>query len=187
MQMQADRPGPWRRLNFYSDFWLCPAAIGILLAQAGLAGLRREAVEFVAALMLGLAAWSLAEYLIHRFVLHAMPWFRRLHAQHHAAPRGLVGVPAWFSAAMLIALLGWTRHRGGDGVWACGAGVGLVLGYLAYVAFHYATHHLPGLRWRWVSRLRKAHALHHGGSVACNFGVSTPLWDRVFGTAARRS
>jgi sterol desaturase/sphingolipid hydroxylase (fatty acid hydroxylase superfamily) len=60
---------------------------------------------------------------------------------------------------------------------------GLALGYLAYVAVHYGTHHAHFAPGSYLSRLKRRHAIHHHSGTEGNFGVTTAIWDRVFGTA----
>lgn len=170
-----------QRAGFYADFILCPLGITALLAYAWMLGPALESGVFVGACLVGAAAWTLAEYLIHRFFLHGVPMLRCLHLRHHAAPRALIGTPAWLSPLLAVTLFAAT-HFLADATLASGTTVGVTLGYLFYACIHYAAHHLPSLRWRWLRRLRCAHALHHSSPTACNFGVSSGLWDRVFGT-----
>ena len=60
--------------------------------------------------------------------------------------------------------------------------LGVLAGYLAYSITHHATHH-----WRarspWLLQRKRWHALHHrhADEPAC-YGVTTDLWDRVFGS-----
>jgi sterol desaturase/sphingolipid hydroxylase (fatty acid hydroxylase superfamily) len=142
----------------------------------------------------GGTAWTLIEYVLHRFVLHGMPPFNRWHAEHHQRPTALIASPTVFSAALfgtLAALPGWWLL----GAWpACALTFGLMTGYLAYGLTHHATHHPPPwLRGRsvWLLRRRQWHAMHHGAAASGNastpghFGVSSSLWDHVFGTRGR--
>lgn len=172
-----------QRVAFYADFVLCPLVIGGLLTQAWLRIPVHEVLDFGAALLGGVAAWTLAEYLLHRFVLHGVPPFRRVHAMHHAVPRALIGASAWLSPGLLLALF-MAIYRFGDPTLACGATLGATLGYFVYVSIHYAAHRLPRVQWGWLCRRRRAHAFHHGSLTDCNFGVSTGFWDVLLGTAA---
>ena len=62
--------------------------------------------------------------------------------------------------------------------------VGFVYGYLFYDGSHYAIHHFK-LTSRWGKWVRRHHMLHHHQDNEGGFGVSTPLWDLVFGTMPR--
>jgi len=58
---------------------------------------------------------------------------------------------------------------------------GMALGYMAYDGTHYAVHHFRmSSRWgRWIKRY---HMIHHHTGANARWGVSSPLWDWVFGT-----
>ena len=186
--MRAEvRPGVsvLERAGFFADFLLCPLGIGALVTYALMLGPAPERSEFAVAFIAGAFFWTLAEYLLHRFFLHGVPPLRRAHMLHHCAPQALIGAPAWLSPLLAIGLFVVTDLVA-DAALASGLTSGVILGYLAYVCIHYATHHLPNLRWAWLRKLRRAHALHHRSETACNFGVSTGLWDVVFRTAAPR-
>jgi sterol desaturase/sphingolipid hydroxylase (fatty acid hydroxylase superfamily) len=59
---------------------------------------------------------------------------------------------------------------------------GTCAGYLAYDWIHFYTHHGRNPR-TWIGKtLRTAHAAHHYSVFHLNMGISTPLWDVVFGT-----
>lgn len=149
----------------------------------------------------GVIGWSLLEYLLHRFVLHGLPPFSRWHAMHHARPTALIGAPTALSAA-LFATLGLLLALLWGNAWsACALTLGLLLGYLAYAITHHAVHHATEhgrSRSRWLRRRKQWHAQHHLGPwpaygvnlsavsppSAC-FGVTSRIWDQVFGTGRR--
>ena len=51
---------------------------------------------------------------------------------------------------------------------------------------HYATHHFSMKRGVWLW-LKKYHMRHHYDDDHSGYGVSSPLWDYVFGTRAPRA
>jgi sterol desaturase/sphingolipid hydroxylase (fatty acid hydroxylase superfamily) len=118
----------------------------------------------------GVAAWTLAEYLTHRYVLHAIsPVGHRL---HHARPQDGVDKVFWqiwlaFSVVYLTM---------GGAVLA-----GVLVAYAWYLSVHYCAHHNPSILP--VSLVK--HHLDHHKFASRNYGVSTRLWDRVFGTMVR--
>ena len=60
---------------------------------------------------------------------------------------------------------------------------GFVFGYLAYISLHYAEHRFKSPKFPPLQKLWKYHMLHHYRYPEEKiFGVSTLLWDRVFGT-----
>ena len=58
---------------------------------------------------------------------------------------------------------------------------GFILGYLMYGTMHYAIH-AWNPPFKWMKSLWRNHHLHHYKNEGKGYGVSTTLWDRVFGT-----
>lgn len=134
----------------------------------------------------GLASWSAIEYALHRFVLHGLEPFRRWHVQHHERPAALICAPTLLSATLIgtlvflptVLLAGW---------WPAGAlTLGVLIGYLGYAITHHALHH-----WHsdnaWLKRRKRWHAVHHHSGQAACYGVTSALWDHVFGSTPRAS
>jgi len=118
----------------------------------------------------GAAAWTLAEYITHRFVLHAIAPVQ--HGIHHARPQDAIDKIFWkiwlaFAVVYLIA---------GGAVLA-----GVLVAYAWYLFVHYCAHHNSAIL---PASLLKHHRDHHRFANR-NYGVTTKLWDRVFGTMLR--
>lgn len=58
---------------------------------------------------------------------------------------------------------------------------GFLLGYLMYGSMHYAIH-AWNPPFKWMKPLWRNHHLHHYKNEHNGFGVSSTLWDHVFGT-----
>ena len=134
--------------------------------------------------LLGLAMWTLIEYAMHRFILHAMPPFRGWHGQHHARPTARIASPTILSAGLILGLV-FVPALALCNVWsACALTLGVLIGYFGYAVTHHATHH-----WRaesaWLKRRKRAHALHHHRKVSGHYGVTSAFWDRVFRSDGR--
>ena len=56
-----------------------------------------------------------------------------------------------------------------------------IIGYLIYDYIHYATHHFP-MRNPVAKYLKLYHLKHHYSGETGRYGVSSPLWDRAFGS-----
>lgn len=144
--------------------------------------------------LLGLFLWTLLEYLLHRFLFH-FPARGALqerisflfHGVHHAQPQcktRLVMPPAVSipMAALMYGLLYLLLAvLFGLPQWVSPLTSGLLLGYLIYDLTHYATHHFP-MRSGYAKFLKRYHLRHHYKTPNQRFGVSSPLWDWVFGT-----
>jgi sterol desaturase/sphingolipid hydroxylase (fatty acid hydroxylase superfamily) len=143
------------------------------------------ALNFVA----GVFIWTLTEYLLHRFVFHYAPsseWGKKLHflmhGVHHDYPNDskrlvmppVVSLPL---ACLFYGLFTWLFPAAYVGPLFAG----FIFGYICYDEIHYATHHAPmkGSVGLW---LKHHHVRHHYLDNGRGFGVSTPLWDYVFGT-----
>jgi sterol desaturase/sphingolipid hydroxylase (fatty acid hydroxylase superfamily) len=59
---------------------------------------------------------------------------------------------------------------------------GTSAGYITYDWVHYYTHHFRP-KTRFGRYLRRYHMEHHYRDSDSHFGISSPLWDWVFGTA----
>lgn len=170
------------KLAYWSDFAFYGVAVSLLSGWVVLGSPRGHGVETAALVLLGLAGWTLLEYLIHRFVLHGIAPFSVWHERHHLRPTALVSAPTVLSAT-LLALLVFLPALALGALWASSAlFLGVLSGYLAYAVVHHATHH-----WRagsaWSRRRKLWHALHHRHAAdGCCYGVTSGLWDHVFAT-----
>jgi sterol desaturase/sphingolipid hydroxylase (fatty acid hydroxylase superfamily) len=170
------------RLGYYSDFVVYPVLIALLAAfgiRYGTIGGPRWLLIFLGCLVL----WTLLEYLLHRFAFHHMPFLRQMHEAHHDAEHDLIGSPIWISVAAHALLVFVPLLLLANLSVATAASAGLMLGYLWYVAVHHAVHHWHPGHSTYLYRLKRRHALHHHHDQERNFGVTTGLWDQVFGTA----
>jgi len=135
----------------------------------------------------GMLSWTLAEYILHRFVFHwsnETAWGKRihflLHGVHHEYPndKDRLVMPLLTSAP--LAVIFYVLF-----VLTMGAAVGepffagFVIGYLFYDGTHYFVHHFVPTT-RWGKLLRRHHLTHHHADHDGGFGVSTPLWDVMF-------
>lgn len=171
---------------YYADFVIYAALIGILISIVAVGAHWTERLKWLAALMTGGAAWTLLEYLLHRFVLHRLPVFAAMHAVHHASPRAFVGTPTWITLAILWVVFFLPAWWCISFNVASGLIAGVMIGFLWYGVLHHAIHHgRPRLLASLMSACALRHSRHHYSGRPGNFGVTTRLWDCVFGTAIR--
>ena len=133
---------------------------------------------------LGAAGWSLSEYVLHRWVGHdprSQTEFAKEHRAHHAqrfyfAPTAKK--MAYVAPIMLTAgVAGWFV--------AGPVGVTFVTAYATTYAAYETLHrrlHTHGPEGRIGRFLRRHHFAHHFNGAHTNHGVTSPVWDVVFGT-----
>jgi sterol desaturase/sphingolipid hydroxylase (fatty acid hydroxylase superfamily) len=141
---------------------------------------------------LGVLAWTLEEYLIHRFLFHypaRSATGKRLvyaaHQGHHVDPKDRAYVTASPLVSVPVSLVSLAIVWAIVGPYAAPLVAGFWLAYLYYEYVHYSVHN----RRRyvlWTNEQRKRHFRHHFKHPHLEFGVTIPLWDYVFGTAPER-
>lgn len=135
----------------------------------------------------GLFAWTLTEYLLHRFIFHYEPrsdYGIKLHfifhGVHHDYPNDRMRLVMPPSASIPLALVFFLFFK-----WILPTGMvyaffpGFIAGYLLYDMTHYALHHL-NVRNPFLRKLKQHHLLHHYSDSSRGFGVSLSLWDKIF-------
>ena len=138
---------------------------------------------------LGLLAWTLMEYLLHRIVFHWQAksrfgkWFVFMfHGIHHDAPQDKTRLVMPPAPGILIMSLLWLFFSLFIPLRLLEPFLAFfVTGYLIYDYIHYATHHFR-MKGKIGSFLRRYHLQHHFSKPDGHFGVSSPLWDIIFRT-----
>ncbi len=139
----------------------------------------------------GMLFWSLFEYIMHRYLFHIIadsPHAQRIiytmHGVHHEYPRDkdrlfMPPIPSVILATIIFylqyLLMGWN---------ALAFFPGFLFGYILYGSMHYAIHAFPPPRF--MKALWRNHHLHHYKYPDKGFGVSSVLWDVVFGTVPKK-
>jgi sterol desaturase/sphingolipid hydroxylase (fatty acid hydroxylase superfamily) len=59
---------------------------------------------------------------------------------------------------------------------------GFLTAMIAYDCIHYYCHFGPELEIQWLKKRRINHLKHHYRNQSKNYGVTTNIWDKVFGT-----
>lgn len=132
------------------------------------------------AFVLGISSWSFVEYLIHGILSHRYKTFvSPMHWGHHKNARNVFTTPvAWVPVSLLF----WGIGAALFGISASTAfTVGLLLGFLRYEYVHWRIHFRQPRSPR-QELLRRHHLAHHFCNPKMYHGVTTRLWDRVFGT-----
>jgi sterol desaturase/sphingolipid hydroxylase (fatty acid hydroxylase superfamily) len=166
-------------------FWLP------VLAYAGYHGLQAGVTPglFAGLVVLGVLAWTFTEYTLHRWLFHysgPRPWQKRmyfvLHGVHHDFPQDTDRLVMPLGASIPLGAMFYVLFRLLTGpIVVDPLFVGFALGYLAYDGTHYAVHHFR-MSWGWGRWIKRYHMIHHHTGVDARYGVSSPIWDWVFGT-----
>ncbi len=142
-------------------------------------------LTYLGAAAVGALAWTATEYGLHRFAMHEMKGkglASREHLKHHAdvtyfAPtsKKLLSAAGTTAVAFPLATAATDRRT------ATAFTSGLIAMYFGYEVAHRRTHTHPpkGAYGRWA---RRSHLHHHFGAPMRNFGVTSPVYDRLFGT-----
>lgn len=137
--------------------------------------------------LFGFFSWTFLEYVIHRYWGHTrkkkpLNPFTAEHRRHHAEFNYFAAAWKKLISAVLV-LAGVTLVVGLPFGWTYGLAfaIGLAGMYLVYEAIHSLAHKRAPINayGRWF---RMHHFYHHFRSPKSNHGVSTPIWDMVFGT-----
>jgi sterol desaturase/sphingolipid hydroxylase (fatty acid hydroxylase superfamily) len=136
----------------------------------------------------GVGFWSLAEYVLHRWGMHELKgkgMASREHLRHHAAYDSVL--ESWYLSWLGVLFFGavhatWaTLLLGPAGITL---GVGWVVGFGFYEWIHWRAHRRP-IAHPYEHWVRRHHFHHHFGHPMQNHGVTSPIWDMVFGTYVR--
>jgi sterol desaturase/sphingolipid hydroxylase (fatty acid hydroxylase superfamily) len=171
-----------------------PVALYFLISAALRTPPGVSSLYLPAGFVLGVFLWTFTEYVMHRFVFHfhsdserVQRIFYLFHGVHHEQPQcktrlvmpPVVSIPLAVVFYVLFWLVFGVLLAAGHWIGACFSG--FIAGYLAYDMIHYATHHFP-MRQGYAKFLKRYHLQHHYKTPDARYGVSSPLWDRVFGT-----
>ncbi|HEX8467834.1 MAG TPA: sterol desaturase family protein, partial [Allosphingosinicella sp.] len=139
-------------------------------------------------------------YMLHRFVLHSKwmwksrllaPTWKRIHYDHHQDPNHLeVLFGALHTTLPTIAVatlpIGYAIGSpwGQEAAWgAAAAAFGTGLGTTCFYEFVHCIQHLAYKpKRKWLAEMKKRHMAHHFHDENGNYGITSFLWDRAFGT-----
>jgi len=151
------------------------------------------AVQTTFVFIAGMFSWSFFEYSVHRYVFHFFAESERarkivyvIHGNHHEYPRDkerlfMPPVPSLLLAVTVFSIMYFFGYLFGVSASVFAFFPGFLLGYLIYGTMHYAIH-AWNPPFKWMKPLWRNHHLHHYKNVELGFGVSSTLWDHVFGT-----
>ena len=137
---------------------------------------------------LGAISFTWVEYMVHKHIFHMKTYNKwrekfqyTVHGVHHEFPKDKerLAMPPLLSITIATLLLLLFRLVLGDLVFSFLPG--FLVGYAYYLSVHYIVHvYQPPKNFfkiLWIN-----HAIHHYKHGEYVFGVSSPLWDYVYGT-----
>lgn len=143
-------------------------------------------LAFIASIGLGWFSWTFLEYILHRFWMHGRHEQKKTdadpfnHRHHHTHPTEIrvSAKQRWIGIGLVVAMIGLSTILG-DGFTIL---TGFVMGFVGFINMHWVLHQ----EWakRIVPKLQEQHIHHHLKFPDHAFGVTTRLWDRMFGTTA---
>ena len=162
-------------------FWIAATKTDILNYQILLLGVA------------GFVTWTLIEYFVHRFLYHTESNSDVLydiqykgHGFHHLYPKdperlAMPPVPGLILSSIFLGLFYLLM-----GTYAFAFFPGFMLGYNCYITMHYFQHVVKSPRYKPWKKLWVHHKAHHYSNPYAAYGVSTRLWDYVFGTMPKK-
>lgn len=148
-----------------------------------------DALNIIGLVFFGIFIWTITEYLLHRFIFHlelkseiGKKIHFIFHGVHHDYPsdsRRLVMPPSVSIPLASLFYFLFSFLIGSISVLPFFAG--FLIGYLFYDMTHYAIHHFNMHSKFWLT-IKHHHIKHHFQDPDRGYGVSSPIWDYVFGT-----
>jgi sterol desaturase/sphingolipid hydroxylase (fatty acid hydroxylase superfamily) len=132
----------------------------------------------------GCILWSFGEYALHRWVGHNpknQSDFADEHRTHHAQRFYFATARKKAMAVVPLVSVGLTVATFCAGAPGAALVTGFAMAYIGYEFLHRRLHTHPP-RGPIGRFLRRHHFAHHFNAPQSNHGVSSPVWDMVFGT-----
>jgi sterol desaturase/sphingolipid hydroxylase (fatty acid hydroxylase superfamily) len=138
--------------------------------------------------IVGAVSFTWVEYMVHRHIFHMATYTKwrekfqyTVHGVHHEFPKDKerLAMPPLLSITLATVLLLLFRVMLGDLVFSFLPG--FLVGYAYYLSVHYVVHVYQPPK-NFLKKLWVNHAVHHYKHGEYIFGVSSPLWDYVYGT-----
>lgn len=137
---------------------------------------------------LGFFSFTLLEYVAHRYLFHMKPTneFKRkvqyaLHGLHHEYPKDKDRLAMPPIMSFLLSGVFFLIFYSMMNTKVFGFLPGFITGYCAYISVHFIVHAYNPPK-NFFKGLWLNHAIHHYKDNTQIFGVSSQLWDYVFGT-----
>jgi sterol desaturase/sphingolipid hydroxylase (fatty acid hydroxylase superfamily) len=167
--------------------WIVYSSVNLVLLGVFINYFKGSITASIGFFVAGFFTWTFGEYVLHRFVYHKIKDASYdeglqyvFHGIHHQYPSDddriiLPPVPGLLIAAGFLGLYYLIM-----GEVAFPFSAGFLMGYLTYISIHWMVHSKPVSKR--VPFWWNHHNIHHYQQHDKAFGVTTPIWDMVFGT-----
>lgn len=149
----------------------------------------RVMLDYIVAVLLGVFGWTFAEYALHHWVFHRLSIQtvgKKEHLKHHSKAGYFTSNRLKLTLGLVAFTLVYVAMKFGVGLAQAEVfTLTLALSYAWYERVHH-NHHTKAPKSRYGAWLRKHHFIHHFHDARVNHGVTTPIWDLVFGTYKKR-
>ncbi|MFD3450522.1 sterol desaturase family protein [Microbacteriaceae bacterium 4G12] len=183
------------KLKYVKEFFFYPDIFimsGLFLISLGYMILHLTSIWYLIAFVIGMASYTLIEYITHRFLFHIktpknaflLNLVKRLHYDHHSHPDNLhlLFLPLWYTLPNM-AIAGAAAYFISSSFVITNAFIaGVMIFLLFYEWKHYIAHRpvTPVSPWgRWM---KKVHLWHHFKNENYWYGVTNPVYDWALGT-----
>ncbi len=165
---------------------LMSIAVGLLYYAMQHTDIQLAYIPFL--FMSGVLFFTFLEYVLHRYLFHLKTdteqkkvFQHKIHGLHHEFPKDKtrLAMPPILSIALTVSFFYLFYALIDTKVFAFLPGI--MAGYCLYISVHYIIHIYPPPK-NFFKELWINHAIHHYKDGNMAFGVSSPLWDYVFGT-----
>jgi sterol desaturase/sphingolipid hydroxylase (fatty acid hydroxylase superfamily) len=163
-------------LSLFVDFLTAVVFLGLSLYYT------KDIWASLALFVVGVIFFTFLEYAVHAWLFHKnhpLKIFIEGHAHHHQNPFSYDAMP-FFMSALIASLFAWLFHFFMPLSDAYAIVGGMTLGYFNYGIMHHIMHRreFSSKYWRYMQEF---HFVHHKKPLL-NHGITTDIWDRVFGT-----
>lgn len=140
---------------------------------------------------LGLFVFTWVEYNVHRYLFHiptTTPRRKRfqyiMHGVHHEYPKDKerLAMPPLLSVTIATTLVVVAQAAMKE--YSFSALAGFLVGYAGYLFVHYIIHAYSPPK-NFLKAIWRNHVMHHYKDGGIAFGVTSPLWDYIYGTNPR--
>ncbi len=182
----------------YFQYYAIQGYIVLAVAAAVVAALYPPSLMAgTVATVFAIFAYPLVWYTLHRFVLHGKWMFKspltartwkRIHYDHHQDPHHLeilFGALYTTLPAIAVATIPIGFLIGGIGGAAVAFCAGLIITCI-YEFVHCIQHLSYKPKNKWLADMKARHMAHHFHDETGNFGITSFVWDKLFGTFYER-